>query len=123
MANAMLGYLAAAFSGASNLFLMRYRELENGIKVKNKEGDVVYGDSKVAGKRAIIDTAITRFFLPLPVLLFPAIANFFLGKANLLPKNVKVAKLLEIFLCISSLTVALPMSIAIFNPQGVITSD
>lgn len=37
--NATLNYLAAAFAGATNLALMRFKELEEGIEVKNKEGD------------------------------------------------------------------------------------
>ena len=71
--NSGLNYLAGAIAGASNLALMRHKELSEGIKVQNKEGDVTYGDSKVAAKKAISQTAVSRFLLPLPVLFFPAI--------------------------------------------------
>jgi hypothetical protein len=50
MANSALNYFAGAFAGASNLALMRYKELSEGIEVQNKEGDVTYGKSKVAAK-------------------------------------------------------------------------
>jgi hypothetical protein len=66
---------------------MRFKELQDGISIQNKEGDETYGKSKVAGQKAIKQTAISRFVLPLPVLFFPAIGNFLLEKIRLWPKN------------------------------------
>jgi hypothetical protein len=43
MANSALNYFAGALAGAANLTLMRYKELTEGIKVQNKEGDETYG--------------------------------------------------------------------------------
>ena len=51
--NAFLNYVAGASAGASNLVLMRYKELEQGITVHNEKGDKEYGKSKAAGKKAI----------------------------------------------------------------------
>ena len=50
VANAFLNYIASAAAGASNLVLMRYKELEQGISIKNEKGDKEYGKSKAAGK-------------------------------------------------------------------------
>lgn len=83
--------------------------------MQNKEGTVTYGKSKKAGIKAIKETALTRFILPLPVLFFPAIGNFVLEKLRIWPRNMIAAKSLELILCISSLTFALPMSIALFE--------
>jgi hypothetical protein len=69
----------------------------------------------VAGKKAIMETAVSRFVLPLPVLFFPAFANAILEKMRLWPKGVATGKFLELGLCICSLTFALPMSIALFE--------
>jgi hypothetical protein len=113
--NALLNYLAGAFAGASNLALMRYKEIEEGITVWNKEGTIEYGKSKKAGRKAIMETAFSRFFLPLPVLFFPAVANFLLEKVGLLPKRNIPSKLLELVLVSLSLSMALPMSIALFE--------
>ncbi len=115
LANAFLGYLAAAIPGTSNLVIMRFKEMQEGIKVQNKEGDVTYGVSKVAAKKAILETAVSRFVMPLPVLFFPTLVNMALERGNLWPKNNKVSKALELFLCICSLTFALPMSVALFH--------
>lgn len=51
--NALLNYVAAATAGASNLVLMRYKEFNEGIMVHNDKGDIEYGKSKAAGKKAI----------------------------------------------------------------------
>lgn len=75
---------------------------------------MTYGKSKLAAKRAITETAVSRFVLPLPVLFFPAIMNYALVKVKLWPRNIVAGKLLETVLCCTSLAVALPMSIALF---------
>ena len=45
-------------------------------------------------------------------------ANFMLYKANLFPKNLVAGKLIETALCCVSLSVALPMSIALFHQRS-----
>ena len=70
--------------------------------------------------QAIFETAFSRFLLPLPVLFFPAVANFALESLRLWPKNVHAGKFIELGLCSISLGFALPMSIALFNQKAVI---
>lgn len=124
IANSTLGYLAGAFAGAANLSLMRSKELKEGINVQSKEGEQTYGKSKVAAKKAIGQTAFSRFLLPLPVLFFPALAQLGLTKLRLWPtRRLYIAKLLELSLCAVSLTVALPMSVAMFKQRGVVTRE
>lgn len=72
----------------------------------------------LAAKRAVKETALSRFVLPAPVLFFPAIANYALVAVGLFPKNVVAGKLLEAALCCASLSVALPMSIALFQQRS-----
>jgi hypothetical protein len=43
--NAVLAYIATAIAGASNLILMRYKEMKTGIEIFNAEGTVKYGRS------------------------------------------------------------------------------
>lgn len=124
IANSTLGYLAGAFAGAANLSLMRYKELTEGINVQSKEGEQTYGKSKVAAKKAIGQTAFSRFLLPLTVLFFPALAQLALTKMRLWPtRRIYVAKLLELSLCAISLTVALPMSVAMFKQRGIVSRE
>ena len=123
VANAFLNYLAAAIAGSSNLALMRYKELKEGIDVQNKKGNVTYGKSKEAGKKAIKETALSRFVLPLPVLFLPALSMFLLEKMRLWPRGRNLSRVLELGLCMCSLTFALPMSIALFEQRAVIDRE
>mmetsp|Transcript_4390 Transcript_4390/g.6360 ORF Transcript_4390/g.6360 Transcript_4390/m.6360 type:complete len:398 (-) Transcript_4390:19-1212(-) len=118
--NAALNYFVAALAGASNLGLMRQKEWVDGIIVSNKDGSVEYGKSKKAGKKAILETAFTRSLLPLPVLFLPATGNFLLEKIGLWPKRLYAGKMMELMLVTFSLTIALPMSIALFEQQAVL---
>lgn len=62
-----------------NVILMRIHEIDEGIDVTNKEGQIV-GTSKLAAKSALKEMAITRATLPVPLLLFPAISMSYLEK-------------------------------------------
>jgi hypothetical protein len=48
LANALLAYVPGALAGTANLILMRSKELKDGINVQNEEGDITYGQSKLA---------------------------------------------------------------------------
>ncbi len=123
-ANSFLNYFAGAFAGATNLVMMRYKELSDGINIQNKDGDETFGKSKVAAKKAITQTAISRVFLPLPVLFFPAVGQFLLTKLGMWPtRRLFVAKALELSLCAVALTFALPMSVALFQQRGMVTRE
>ena len=119
--NAILAYIATAFAGASNLLLMRYKEMGTGIEVFNEDGTISYGRSKVAGRKAILETALSRFILPLPCICLPAIFNFILEAMGLIPKGVIASKILETTLICFSLTFALPFAIALFKQNAKIS--
>ena len=121
--NSILAYIATAVAGASNLFLMRFKEMQTGIEVTNADGTISYGQSKAAGRKAILESALSRFILPLPCLLLPAIFNFILESMGLLPKGPVASKILEAVIICFALTFALPMSIALFKQQAVIKDD
>ena len=123
LTNAFLNYIAAAFAGFANCSLMRQKELFDGIKVYNQDGSVCYGRSVKAGQTAILQTGMSRFILPLPVLFFPALANIGLLKLGIWPRNVTLAKFAELGLCVLSLSVALPGSVALFKQQSMLTRD
>lgn len=122
-ANFLVAYLSAAPAGAANAILMRYKELENGIVVQNKKGDVEYGQSKEAGKKAVLETAISRCVLPTPVLLFPALGSGLLSVLRLMPKNQSASKIIEFTIVLGSLTFALPMSVALFEQRASIPRE
>ena len=112
--NAFIGWIAGATAGACNLTLMRWKEMKTGIDVSNKDGTICYGKSKAAGRKAIFESALSRFILPFPCMFFPALANLFLDSMGVWPKAVIAGKILETSLILISVVVALPLSIAMF---------
>ena len=123
MLNFALNWVAAAVAGFSNLALMRQKEYFEGISVYNKDGSVCYGKSVEAGKSALLQTGLSRIILPLPVLLFPALAQVMLLKMRMWPRNQTFGKLLELTLCVMSLSVALPGSVALFKQQSMLKRE
>ena len=92
----------------------------NGIEVTNKNGTISYGKSRAAGRKALLETSLSRFILPLPCIGLPAIFYFILESMGLLPSGPLASKILESVLIIFSLTFALPFSIALFKQQAVL---
>jgi hypothetical protein len=117
-ASAGLNYIATGSAGGINCALMRSKEVFEGIDVQDESGRVTYGKSQAAGYMAVKQTALSRVFLPLPVLFFPAFCNLALVKSGLWPKSTTAGKLIEFGLCITSLAIALPASIALFKSRA-----
>ena len=85
--NMALNYIAVASAGFLNCALMRYKETRDGIDITNKTGDVVYGKSRSAGTKAVMQTGFSRAFLPIVPICVPAITVALMMKMRLLPKN------------------------------------
>lgn len=98
-----------------NVVLMRMHELDEGIEVLDKEGEVV-GTSKVAAKKALQEMAVTRACLPMPLLTLPPLIMSALEKTTMLKKNPRLNVPANILVCSVCFFFALPATIAIF-PQ------
>ena len=66
---------------------------------------------------------MSRFILPAPVLFFPALCNMGLTKLGLMPRNSFACKLIELGLCMASLSVALPLACSIFEQRAMLTVE
>ncbi|KAM6361687.1 sideroflexin-5 isoform 1-T1 [Alca torda] len=73
---------AVASANICNVVLMRHTELEEGIDVLDNNGNIV-GSSRIAAKHALLETALTRVVLPMPILVLPPIIM------SILEKNVR----------------------------------
>ena len=102
---------------------MRRKELKEGVELINEKGDVKYGKSIVAGKKAIIESAISRAALPFPVLMFPILSMAAIQRAGFLRRITLGSRLVELGLVCISLTVALPMTVSFFKQKAEIKSD
>ncbi|KAI8620818.1 Tricarboxylate/iron carrier, partial [Chytriomyces sp. MP71] len=113
-------FAAVAAAGTLNVFLMRSKELKDGITVFSENGDIV-GKSQAAGFTAISQVAISRVATSFPAIFLPGLIMGQLEKTKFLKANPRLLmplNLLTVALICGSLMVALPCAIALF-PQNV----
>nr|XP_033694161.1 sideroflexin-5 isoform X5 [Tursiops truncatus] len=98
-----------------NVVLMRYGELEEGIDVLDGDGNLV-GSSKIAARHALLETALTRVVLPMPILVLPPIVMSMLEKTALLQARPRLLLPVQSLVCLAAFGLALPLAISLF-PQ------
>jgi sideroflexin-5 len=81
-----ISFLAVGSAGCANVMLMRGKEMTEGIILKDEDGNEL-GKSQIIGKRAVIQTGMTRYIIPLVPLLAPTLIFYFLENKKLIPKN------------------------------------
>jgi hypothetical protein len=105
-------------AGFLNLFFMRSDYITKGINIKDEKGNVL-GTSKRCGAKALMEGALSRMFIPIPMII-----NHFalkgMGKLHL-PK--KISTVAELTFCGIALGVGLPCSIAIFKENAKMKSN
>jgi tricarboxylate carrier len=106
---------AVATASTCNVILMRFSELYEGIDVFDKSERVV-GTSQLAARKALKETAITRMFLPAPILLIPPIVMTFMERTRLLRRRPGLHLPINATVTTLSFALALPVAIALF-PQ------
>ncbi|XP_042322937.1 sideroflexin-5 isoform X3 [Sceloporus undulatus] len=106
---------AVASANICNVVLMRHMELEEGIDVLDGDGNIV-GSSKIAAKHALLETALTRVILPMPILVLPPIIMSLLEKTSLLRSRPRMILPVQSLVCLAAFGLALPLAISLF-PQ------
>ncbi|XP_029450441.1 sideroflexin-5 [Rhinatrema bivittatum] len=106
---------AVASANVCNVVLMRHSELEEGIDVFDSSGKLV-GSSKIAAKHALIETALTRVVLPMPILVLPPIIMSVLEKTSVLRSHPRLVLPMHSLVCLAAFGLALPLAISLF-PQ------
>uniref|UniRef100_A0AAF5RXY9 Sidoreflexin n=1 Tax=Wuchereria bancrofti TaxID=6293 RepID=A0AAF5RXY9_WUCBA len=114
---------ATSFASSLNVLCMRWNELQNGINVYDCNQNVI-GVSKIAAKKAIKDTTLTRAFLPIPLLMIPPCVMPFLERHyRWVTKSTKHHVFISAAVCIFSFAFSLPISLAIFPQESRILCD
>ncbi|KAI8969829.1 Tricarboxylate/iron carrier [Pilobolus umbonatus] len=113
----LVPFTAVAAAGTVNVFLMRGKEIREGIDVFTKEGESV-GKSKKAGMSAVSQVAISRVLTNAPVLIIPPLLLAQLQKTQWVKSNPKLITPLNFGLIGLSLMTALPAAIAVFPQTG-----
>jgi hypothetical protein len=85
------------------------------------ENGVVRGKSTVAGRHGLMQVAISRVLIPVPVLTIPPIAFHFLNKTSFMAKNPIMAIPANLTLLAACLYMGLPPAIALFPQIGSIS--
>lgn len=106
---------AVASANICNVALMRHNELSEGIDVLDRNGNVV-GSSRIAAKHALIETALTRVALPLPIFVLPPIIMAFLEKLPLMQAHRRMMLPVHSLVCLAVFGLSLPLAISLF-PQ------
>ena len=121
--NAITAYIATSSAGFLNAFMMRVTELQKGISVydpANPKDSVIV--SKSAARRAVLQTATSRFILALPMLV-PAFALYGIERMGWMPASFIGSTLVQMILFTIELYVALPLGISAYPPIGRIKVD
>lgn len=122
--NAATGYIATSVSGFLNAFMMRVTELEQGISVYDPSDKTKpVATSKSAARRAVLQTAISRFIIPIVPVFGPAIGLYGLELIGMTPTGFIANTLIQMGLIAMALYYALPMAIAAYPAVGRIGPD
>eukprot|EP00041_Stephanoeca_diplocostata_P041499 m.1644070 g.1644070 ORF g.1644070 m.1644070 type:complete len:335 (-) comp61098_c0_seq1:60-1064(-) len=117
-----VAYPAVASANIANLVMMRHTELTTGIHIVDGAGDV-RGNSQVAAKAAIFDTAVTRVVLPMPLLLLPAsFMNVLESYTPLFKRFPKLRLPVNAVACVGAFLIGLPVAISLFPQEGTIAA-
>ncbi|XP_060938491.1 sideroflexin-5a isoform X3 [Limanda limanda] len=106
---------AVASANVCNVLLMRHSELSEGISVLDDHGNLV-GTSRVAARHALMETALTRVVLPMPILLLPPLIMSMLEKLPVLQRQRRLVLPVHSLVCLAAFGLALPLAISLF-PQ------
>jgi len=105
-------YIAVAAAGGANVFFSRKNELSTGVPVMDGSSKIL-GNSQKAAEQGLFKTIVSRSLaLPIPVLVLPAIVM------QMVPKTAspRIKLVMELVAITTSLSLALPATLAIF-PQ------
>lgn len=120
-----LPWFAVASAGVANVLAMRYKDATEGITVYNSLGQAM-GTSIAAGQFALMQIALTRVCLPVPILLLPP---FLLDGLRAVPAVATATKgragslLLELGVISVCLQLALPFAVALFPQTGAVAAS
>lgn len=121
-----LPWLAVATAGAANALAMRYKEGIDGITVFDENNKAV-GTSVAAGRYGLLQVALTRVALPVPILLLPPFLLDALkgspGLGPLMARSKPARTIVELAVIAAFLQGALPFAVALFPQKGSISAD
>uniref|UniRef100_A0A3B5LDK9 Sidoreflexin n=1 Tax=Xiphophorus couchianus TaxID=32473 RepID=A0A3B5LDK9_9TELE len=113
---------AVASANICNVVLMRHTELSDGIAVLDDSGKVV-GTSKIAARHALLETALTRVVMPMPIMVLPPMVMAVLEKLPLLQRRQRLVLPVHSLVCLAAFGLALPLAISLFPQMSQISAN
>ncbi|XP_032403152.1 sideroflexin-5a isoform X2 [Xiphophorus hellerii] len=113
---------AVASANICNVVLMRHTELSDGIAVLDDSGKVV-GTSKIAARHALLETALTRVVMPMPIMVLPPMVMAVLEKLPLLQRRRRLVLPVHSLVCLAAFGFALPLAISLFPQMSQISAN
>lgn len=110
-------YTAVASAGAMNVALMRWNEIQAGIHVQDRDGTQL-GLSTACGKKAIMETVLTRLALPAPILILPKVIMSSFDMWSVVKSNPRLRAPIEVAVVTACLWGCLPGAIGLFPQQS-----
>eukprot|EP00794_Sanderia_malayensis_P005207 gene5207-5861_t len=114
-----VAYPATCTANVANVFLMRQHEIREGIDIDDGLGNVV-GASKIAARKAVKETALTRVLLPAPILIVPPVVMAFLERTKFLTRRPYLNLPMNALVCVLSFGISLPFAIALFPQRSTV---
>jgi hypothetical protein len=112
--NSISAFFACSTAGFVNAYFMRQTELVKGIDVVDpSDPSVIVGKSQAAAKKAVMETAISRYILCFPLFL-PSAALYTVEKMRMMPRNFALKTCLELSFFVGELYFAVPLAIAFY---------
>jgi len=115
---ALIRIFPSMVAGFLNLFFMRSDYFITGITIRDDQGNKL-GTSRRCGAKAVLEGALSRAIIPLP-LLFNYFFLKYLSKKNL---SKKWSLAIEILICTVCLGIGLPLSISVFKERAKINTS
>ncbi|KAH6571701.1 hypothetical protein BASA62_003710 [Batrachochytrium salamandrivorans] len=115
-------FAAVAAAGTLNVFLMRQKELKEGIQVQDATGTVL-GKSQIAGTHAVGQVAVSRIVTAAPALFIPGLIMSQMERTSLFKRFPRAVGPFNLLTVTGSLLAALPCAIALFPQTASISTD
>lgn len=113
----LVPFAAVASASSLNVFLMRRKEMTEGINVTDENGNIV-GSSTKAGFQAVSQVAVSRVLTAFPALVLPPLILSRLETMRFMQYNPRLAIPINLGLITLALVTALPCAIATFPQIG-----
>lgn len=119
--NGLVSLCALASAGFLNLFLIRYNETKKGVMLMHNSKEC--GISKEAAKKAVISSACTRAFLPIPLTMLTPVLWKAIEILRVAPKGRTGIIAADMLILVFTLTVSMPMALSLFKQELTIDSN